>query len=193
MKLLQHHGSRFIAVGSLLGTLLVGSAVAHAQTCPSYPIALPAQLLLNVPTNTVITDIFNGAQLNNFGWLTWTGDPSDPTLITSLTAPGDSTDYVNPDNSADHEINAGDWVSGRSAVSNRSSMRSALNDLLGVDIIVPVFDDVRGSGDSLAYHVAGFAHVQLVDYRLPSMNKISIFFIEFTDCSGGGGDGGPGV
>jgi len=192
MKLLQHHGSRLVAVGSLLGTLLLGSAVAHAQTCPSYPIALPAQLLLNVPTNTVITDIFNGDQLNNFGWLTWTGDPSDPTLITSLTAPGDSTDYINPDNPADHEINAGDWVSGRSAVSNRSSMRSALNNLLGTDIIVPVFDDVRGSGSSLAYHVAGFAHVQLVDYRLPSMNKISILFIEFTDCSGGG-DGGPGV
>jgi hypothetical protein len=192
MKLLQDHGSRLVAVGSLLGALLVGSAVAHAQTCPSYPIALPAQLLLNVPTNTVIPDIFNGDQLNNFGWLTWTGDPSDPTLITSLIAPGDSTDYINPDNPADQEINAGDWVSGRPGVSNRSSMRNALNNLLGMDIIVPVFDDVRGSGSSLAYHVAGFAHVQLVDYRLPSMNKISILFIEFTDCSGGG-DGGPGV
>src|SRR6266487_1154630 len=101
MKLLQHHGSRLVAVGSLLGALLVGSVVAHAQTCPSYPIALPAQLLLNVPTNSVITDIFNGDQLNNFGWLTWTGDSSDSTLQTSLTAPGDSTDYVNPDNPAD--------------------------------------------------------------------------------------------
>jgi hypothetical protein len=192
MKLLQHHSSRVVAVGSLLGTLLLGSAVVHAQTCPSYPIALPAQLLLNVPTNSVITDIFNGDQLNNFGWLTWTGDASDSTLLTSLTAPGDSTNYVNPDNPADQEINVGDWVSGRSSVSNRSSMRSALNNLLGTDIIVPVFDDVRGSGSTLAYHVAGFAHVQLVDYRLPSMNKISILFIEFTDCSGGG-DGGPGV
>ena len=192
MKLLQHHGSRVVAVGSLLGTLLLGSAVANAQTCPSYPIALPAQLLLNVPTNSVITDIFNGDQLNNFGWLTWTGDSSDSTLLTSLTAPGDSTDYVNPDNPTDQEINAGDWVSGRPGVSNRSSMRSALNNLLGTDIIVPVFDDVRGSGSTLAYHVAGFAHVQLIDYRLPSMNKISIVFIEFTDCSGGG-DGGPGV
>jgi hypothetical protein len=192
MKLLHHHGSRVVAVGSLVGTLLLGSAGADAQTCPSYPIALPAQLLLSVPTNTVINDIFNGAQLNNFGWLTWTGDSSDSTLLTSLTAPGDSTDYVNPDNPADQEINAGDWVSGRASVSNRSSMRNALNNLLGMDIIVPVFDDVRGSGSSLAYHVAGFAHVQLVDYRLPSMNKISILFIEFTDCSGGG-DGGPGV
>jgi hypothetical protein len=191
MKLLQHRGSCLVAVGSFLGTLLVGSA-AHAQTCPSYPIALPAQLLLNVETNTVITDIFNGVQLNNFGWLTWTGDPGDSTLVNSLTPPGDSTNYVNPDNPADQEINAGDWVSGRSGVSNRSNMRNALNNLLGMDIFVPVFDDVRGSGDSLAYHVAGFAHVQLVDYRLPSMNRIAVLFIEFTDCSGGGG-GGPGV
>jgi hypothetical protein len=122
MKLLQHHSSRVVAVGSLLGTLLLGSAVVHAQTCPSYPIALPAQLLLNVPTNSVITDIFNGDQLNNFGWLTWTGDASDSTLLTSLTAPGDSTNYVNPDNPADQEINVGDWVSGRSSSSVRTSL-----------------------------------------------------------------------
>jgi len=101
MKLLQHHGSRVVAVGSLLGTLLPGSAVARAQTCPSYPIALPAQLLLNVPTNTVVTDIFSRVQLNNFGWLTWAGDPSGPTLTTNLTAPGDSTDYINPDKLTD--------------------------------------------------------------------------------------------
>jgi hypothetical protein len=97
MKLLQHHGSRLVAVGSIFGTLLLGSAAAHAQTCPSCSIALPARLLLNVPTNTVINDIFSGAQLNNFGCLTWTGDPTDSPLQSSLIPPGDSTDYMNPD------------------------------------------------------------------------------------------------
>jgi hypothetical protein len=191
MNRFQYHVSRVIAVGSLLGALLVSPATAQAQTCPSFPIALPAQLLSNVPTNSVITDIVNGVQLDNFGWLTWNGDLSDSALLTSLVPPGDSTNYVNPDNLADQEINAGDWVIGRAGVSNRSSMRSALNNLSGVDIIVPVFDDVRSSGDNVAYHVAGFAHVQLIEYRLPSQNRITILFIGFTDCSSG--DGGPNV
>jgi hypothetical protein len=191
MNCLTRYSSRFIACGSLLGALLVGNT-AQAQTCPAFPIALSSQMLGSVPTNTVIMDIVNGG---NFSWLSWTGDQSDQSLVVSLTVPGDSTNYVNPDNSSDHELNVGDWVMATAPVSNRSSMRNALDALLGVDIIVPVFDDVRGSGGTAAYHVAGFAHVQLVDYSLPSQNIISILFLGAVDCSGGGGggDGGPGV
>jgi len=184
MNRLQYHASRLIAVGSLLGTLLIATA-AQGQ-CPSYPFALPAQLLVNVPTNTVIMNIVNGVQLNNFGWLTWTGDTSDAALVASLTPPGNSTNYVNPDNLADHEISVGDWVLSRPMVSKKS-VRNALDNLISVDIVVPVFDDVRGSGSTLAYHVAGFAQVQLVGYRLPSQNRITIYFIGFADCSGGPG------
>ena len=188
---MNHIHRRVLAVGSLIGALCGGAAVAQAQTCPSFPITLSAQMLGSVPTNSVITDILNG---DNFSWLSWTGDQSDRTLVVSLTVPGDSTNYVNPDNLTDHELNVGDWVMAKSPVSNRSSMRNALDSLLGVDIIVPVFDDVRGSGNSTAYHIAGFAHVQLIDYSLPSQNMISVLFVEFVDCSGGGGgDGGPGV
>jgi hypothetical protein len=191
---MNHIHRRVLAVGSLIGALCVGAAVAQAQTCPSFPIALSAQMLSSVPTNTLITDILNGDQPDNFGWLSWTGDLGEPTLVASLTAPGDSTTYVNPDDPTDHELNVGNWVTGLPGVSNRSSLRNALDALLGVDIIVPVFDDVRDAGGALAYHVAGFAHVQVVDYRLPSQNRISVLFLGFTDCSGGGGgDGGPGV
>src|SRR5215510_7416953 len=102
MNSLQHHASRLVAVGSLLGTLLIGAA-AQAQSCPSFPIALPAQLLINAPTNSVIMNIVNGDQLDNFGWLTWTGDTSDAALVASLTPPGNSDSYVNPDNSADNQ------------------------------------------------------------------------------------------
>ena len=190
MKYKPHHCSRFVALGSLIGALFVG---ATAQTqCPSFPITLSAQILGSVPTNTVIMNILDG---DNFSWLSWTGDQSDRTLVVSLTVPGDSTNYVNPDDPTDHELDVGDWVTAKVPVSNRSSMRAALDSLLGVDIIVPVFDDVRGSGSSTAYHVAGFAHIQLVDYSLPSQNVISVLFLGIADCSGGGGggDGGPGV
>jgi len=190
MKRFQHHCSRVIAFGSILAALLI-TAGAQAQTCPSYPIALPAQLLASVPTNTVITDIYNGADAGSFGWLSWTGDPSEAALETSLTAPGDSSSYTNPDDATDHEINAGDWVTARGGVPNRSSMRGVLDNLLDVDIIVPIFDDVRVTGGTVAYHVAGFAQVRLIDYRLPSQNKITVLFLGFTDCSSG--DGGPNV
>jgi hypothetical protein len=190
---INRHCSRLVAAGSLVGALFVGVA-AQAQTCPSFPIALSAQMLSSVPTNTLITDILNGDQPGNFGWLSWTGDLGEPTLVASLTAPGDSSNYVNPDDPTDHELDVGDWAVGLPGVSNRSSLRSALDGLLGMDIIVPVFDDVRDTGGVLAYHVVGFAHVQLMDYRLPSQNRISVLFLGFTDCSGGGGgDGGPGV
>lgn len=185
MNRLQHHASRLIAIGSLLGALLIGAATAQAQ-CPSFPIALPAQLLNSAPTNSVIMNILLGDQLNNFGWLTWTGDPSDAALVASLTPPGNSTNYVNPDNIADHQLVVGDWVLARPAASKKS-VKNALDNLISVDIVVPVFDAVRGSGSTLAYHVAGFAQVQLVGYRLSPQNKISIFFVGFTDCGGGPG------
>src|SRR5689334_24233792 len=97
MNRLEKHASRLIAVGAVLGSLFIGAA-AQAQTCPSFPIALPAQLLNNAPTNSVIMNIVLGNQLNNFGWLSWTGDPSDAALVASLTPPGDSGNYINPDN-----------------------------------------------------------------------------------------------
>jgi hypothetical protein len=184
MNRLQNHASRLIAVGSLVGSLLIGAA-AQAQTCPSFPIALPAQLLSNVQTNSVIMNIPNGVQLDDFGWLTWTGDTSDAALVTSLTPPGNSDSYVNPDDPSDTELDVGDWVLSRPGVAKKN-FRKPLDSLLGVDIIVPVFDDVRVSGSSVAYHVAGFAQVQLVSYRLPQ-NIITIYFVGFADCSGGPG------
>src|SRR3954453_22449629 len=102
MKRFQHHCSRLVSFGALLGVIAI-TLGANAQTCPSYPIALPAQLLGSVPTNTVIMDIYNGVGAGNFGWLSWAGDPSEAALETSLTAPGDSGSYINPDDSTDHE------------------------------------------------------------------------------------------
>ncbi len=54
----------------------------------------------------------------NFGLLTWTGSPGEEALVTSLTPPGDSETYVNPDDPADHEVSVGDWIHGKPGVSN---------------------------------------------------------------------------
>lgn len=155
---------------------------ARAQQCDLYPIALSAQQLSNVAPGTVLTDIYNGAQPGNFGWLSWGGSPSEPTLVASLTVPGNSSTYVNPDNSSDHQISISDWVSGKPGVSNSKDVRNALDALKSVDINVPVWDQARGSGEHAAYRVANFARIRLLSYQLPGQNRISAKFLGLTTC-----------
>lgn len=123
-----------------------------------------------------LVDIYNGDGPGNFGWLSWTGGPSVPTLVQSLTPPGDSNTYVNPDNPDDHALSVGDWVHGKPGVSNSRLVRDALDNLKGVVITVPVWDEATGHGTNLKYHVVGFARIQIADYRLPGQNRISAVY-----------------
>src|SRR5439155_14564367 len=87
--------------------------VTPAQGCELYPIALHEKSLTGVPIGGVIKDIYNGIQPGNFGWLTWAGSPSEPTLVRSLTVPGNSGTYFNPSAPHDHTVSVGDWVQGK--------------------------------------------------------------------------------
>ena len=164
-----------------LGILAVASP-ARSQGCDLYPIALSTQTLANVSEGTVIYDIFNGTQPGNFGWLSWAGSPDEPTLVRSLSGAGDSSTYVNPDNTNDYVVSIGDWVQGKPGVSNSHEVRDALNDLEDYEIVVPVWDQVRGEGSQAAYHVSGFARVRILGYRLPSQNRISALFLGYASC-----------
>src|SRR5262249_20947219 len=152
------------------------------SSCDLYPIALPLQSLSNSSPGSVITDILNGAQPGNFGWLSWGGSPSEPALAASLTAPGNSSTYVNPDNPSDHQLSIGNWVHGKPGVSNSKKIRDALDALKAIDITVPVWDQTRGSGEHAAYRVAAFARVRLISYLLPGANHITARFLGFTSC-----------
>jgi hypothetical protein len=164
-----------------LGLLAVASPV-RGQGCDLYPIALSAQTLANVPDGTVIHDIFNGTQPGNFGWLSWAGSPDEPTLVRSLSVPGDSGTYVNPDNAVDHVVNVGDWVTGKPGVSNSSAVRDALDELEDYEVTVPVWDQTRAQGSNAAYRVSAFARVRIIGYRLPGQNRISALFIGYVNC-----------
>jgi hypothetical protein len=170
-----------LAVSAAVSMLLAGSA--QAQPCSLMPIALSAQTLAGVAPGTVLTNIWNGSQPGNFGWLSWTGDSGEPTLYVSLLETGDSSTYTNPDNADDHVVNTGDWISGKPGVSNGKHVRAALNALIGVEIVVPVWDEVRGEGDNVAYHVSGFAIVKIISYDLPSKNRITARFVSYTVCN----------
>ncbi len=148
--------------------------------CNLYPIALSAESLIDIQTS----DILNGTQPGNFGWLSWTGSPSTPTLVTSLTPPGNSDTYVNPNDPEDHSVSVGDWVTGNPGVSNSSSVRNALDTLKTIDIDVPVWDAAEGSGGNTQYHISDFVRVRLINYQLPKQNQISAIFLGYSCGSG---------
>jgi len=129
-----------------------------------------------------LSNIFNGSQSGNFGWLSWSSDTGEPSLVKSLTQPGDSSTYVNPDNAADHQLVTGDWVSGRPGVSNSKAVRAQLDALKSVVIVVPVWDRAQGQGNNAAYHVSAFANIQIVSYQLATQNRITARFLGFADC-----------
>jgi hypothetical protein len=90
--------------------------------CNLYPIALHVAALDGVRPGDTIFDIYNGQGPGNFGWLTWTGDNDVPALVTSLTPPGNSGAYINPDDPNDHTVSIGDWIQGKPGVSDSSDV-----------------------------------------------------------------------
>jgi hypothetical protein len=190
----QHHYSRLLSLGALVGALMIAGA-AQAQT-NVYPIAVSAAALAGANPGDVVLDIFNGAGHGNFGWVTWTGNTTEAALITSLSGVGNASTYINPDTAHNEQLAVGDWVMGKLGVSNSIGVRNALDDLEDNEIILPVWDMVRGSGTTLAYHISGFVKLQIKGYRLPGQGKITVVFGGvFDNPSGddGGGDGGPNV
>ncbi len=168
-------------LSSLFAAALLLANVAGAQ-CDLYPIALSAQSLTNVTAGMEVTNIMNGIQPGNFGWLTWAGSPSEPTLVDSLKGAGNSFNYVNPFDDRDRQINAGDWIEGKTGVTNSKEVRDALDALKKVAIKVPVWDAAIGDGKNSLYRVVGFAQVQITSYELAGQTRISVLFLGYTSC-----------
>jgi len=103
-------------------------------------------------------------------------------LVASLTPPGDSETYINPDDTDDHVVSIGDWVQGKPGVSNSKNIRETLDELKTLDIVVPVWSQTRGRGNNADYRVCAFARVQLLGYNLPGQNKITVRYLGFSSC-----------
>jgi len=147
-----------------------------AMVCEFYPIALHEDILVGAAVGDELANIYNGTDPGNFGWLSWTGNPDVPTLVQSLTPPGDSYTYVNPNDLDDDALTTGDWVYGKPGVSNAKAVRDALDTLKDIVITIPVWDVAEGEGSNLTYRTVGFARVQITDYHLPKQNRISAVF-----------------
>jgi hypothetical protein len=146
------------------------------DSCPIYPIALHRSTLQGVRPRYDARSIQQGTGIGAFGWLRWRSEDSDVALAQSLTVPGDSQAYMNPDNPADHVLAAGKWVRGRAAVANGSPVANALAALHTTHyrVVVPVWDQAIGTGSTLRYHITSFAWVSLDSVDTADPNQLTI-------------------
>ena len=172
------------ALASVGGGLFEGFADEPVQEvrCDLYPIALPYPLLAGAAEGQVFNQMPRGTGAGNFSWLSWTGDPSAPTLAASLAVPGNAGTYVDPDEAGDTRLDIGDWAQGGPGSMNAAQVRANLVSLLGQDIVVPAYDATRGQGSGYDYRVAKFAVVRLRDYRLTGQGWLSFEFRGFRRC-----------
>ena len=150
--------------------------------CQLYPIALNTDTLAGAAPGQELTNILNGSGSGNFGWLTWNGNGGTPTLVNSLTPPGDSYAYVNPYDPADYTLSPGDWVDGRPGASNSKQLRQALDNLMPMMITIPVWDQAQGQGNNVEYQVSGYAQVQISSYHLAGQDRISAIYWGSVSC-----------
>ncbi len=164
------------------------SAAANSPTnlCQLYPIGLGNMTMAGVAIGGTVNGVVFGIQPGTFDWLSWTGDRTEATLLTSLTPPGNSSSYVNPSNSSDHSLDPGDSVFGRPTAVDDTSTTNKLNALEAQDITVPVFDQGTQNGDVRTLRVIGFASIRLTGFHLqtsPGPQTISFIYNGSVSCT----------
>jgi PKD repeat protein len=164
---------------ALILLLTVERTLAAAAAEQLYPIGVSRDALVEVAPGAIIDNLFEGGAPGQFGWLSWSGSPSEHLLALSLRPPGNSMTYVNPDEPRDNVPSPGNWVSGKPGVSNSRGVRDALDALLDRDAVVPVWDAVRGKGAHAQYRIVAFARIRLLDYRLGGRGRIRARFLGF--------------
>lgn len=163
--------------------------------CQIFPIALSADLFAGVHDHYSLHDTNYGIESRDFGWLTWDGNTVTDTLAVSLTPPGDSYTYTNPDDPSDHTVSIGDWVLGRPEVegSTSATVERAMSDLAIGDktdsitssyaaVTVPVWDRAIRQGDTIGYHISGFVWINIDHYSLAQPNLVSLDYRGHTTC-----------
>lgn len=166
--------------------------LASAQ-CDLYPIAISADTIASVDPGTEIKNIQEGASTGDFAWLTWTGDQSNTNLLASLTGSGNSYTYVNPTGSGDNTIAVDSLIVVKDNPPHGKRMRTALKDLAGVVLTVPVYDVVTQLQAGTEHHkpvyetvchVVGFAQIQIAGYELhpDDQDRLSILYLGLASC-----------
>ncbi len=153
-----------------------------ADYCEIYPITIPDSLVRSASVGDVLENIERGTGPGNFSFLTWAGENDAPTLAKSLEVPGNSYNYINPDNAQDILIEIGDWTQGSPGSMNSAAIRHNLDILMTRDIIIPSWNNRRAQGSKFDYRVAQFPIVRLKSYRLTGNGWLTFELKGFKDC-----------
>ncbi|WP_028116276.1 putative Ig domain-containing protein [Ferrimonas senticii] len=184
-------------IGAVLGKLLqfamliaftvschvnADTLIKSSEFCSIYPLAISEATLGSPKLNTNFADIPTKSGAGNFSFLNWDGKKDANTLANSLIPPGNSEDYINPNNPSDNKVDIGDWVQGTPGVKNSSSIRSNLSALIDKSIIIPVWQKKQGKGSNQNYLIQKFAIIRLSGFKLNGKGWISFTFEGFTRC-----------
>jgi len=118
----------------------------------------------------------------NFSFLSWTGSNDAGSLANSL---------CNPDNP---QITFPTWVDGDPGKSNSSGVRACIDQWIaqGTTMLVPLWDEVRGTGNNVEYRLVGIAAFILLDYEQQAVDNLTGRFVEYYGLpSIGANYGGP--
>jgi hypothetical protein len=147
--------------------------------------------------NIVLTDGKVGP--GNFGWLSWTGSDSAPTLRDSLCSPDnppfsldglldDPGDWKHRDETGTNPADGETWFPGGNGKMNSSGVRACLDYWIttGTPVLIPIYDvtsDKVGANNNgannLAYHIVGIAAMVLTAVDQPAVDQISARFIDY--------------
>jgi hypothetical protein len=151
--------------------------------CELYPYTIEQSVIDGMQVGETMNQYATSVGQGNYSLLSWTGANDSNTLAASFTQPGDSGNYVNPDDAQDDLLTVGDWVQGAPGKMNANHVRNAIDDLIGVPIVVPLWSDTRKQGSQFDYHVTGFATIELTDYKLNGNSYISFEYLGTPNCA----------
>lgn len=165
-----------------------------AGTCQIYPIAFRADTFSDlrmrydkkqVPLNTAGATQNTGAGDGSFAWLSFTRTGPVKNNQIALPVPGEGVSFINPDNAGDHRPSTGDWIQGRETITADLDAMNSVDFLETGGFIVPValWDQARGQGANVQYHVSGFAWVYVAGHTSFPPTELSVAYWGPATCS----------
>jgi hypothetical protein len=165
----------------LLGVLAsFRTAAVDVSDCALYPIAVEDSVFVNHEPGASIS--LRWHREGGFRFLSWAGATDTHTLARSLTPPGNSASYSNPERPGDNSLDSGDWVAVVPGAISATAVRQRLEALIGGVFRIVVSDGERGGGAYRQIRVARFAVVKLISVDHGGQARLVVEWLRDNDC-----------
>lgn len=150
VPLYTHTVMRLVGAARSTGTVN-GNLLSNINTigplCLAYPLTAPQSVIDSSSVGSTI-DILGGAGPSDWGWLTWNPGEDDENYLNDELeyVQMSANDFTNPNAPSDHTLNVGDYVTSLGGTVNSGDTRELMEELVGRDIIIPIWDDTSANG-----------------------------------------------